>query len=125
MSQKHTAVELQDPTGNQVRAVSQENDFPLPPVDELKKLHDFRPDLVDKIIDLTAQEAAERHKRAAQIDRYIHWQNLVSSVGAILVALLAFSGAIFLAYCGHDWTAIGIVGTTLGVVVYAITKSVR
>lgn len=66
MSQKHTAVELQDPTGNQVRAVSQENDFPLPPVDELKKLHDFRPDLVDKIIDLTAQEAAERHKRAAQ-----------------------------------------------------------
>lgn len=56
MSQKHTAVELQDPTGNQVRAVSQENDFPLPPVDELKKLHDFRPDLVDKIIDLTAQK---------------------------------------------------------------------
>ena len=50
MAQKHTAVEVQDPTGNQVRAVSQENDFPLPPVDELRKLHEFRPDLVDKII---------------------------------------------------------------------------
>ena len=123
MPQKHTAVEVQDPTGNQVRAISQENDFPLPPVDELKKLHEFRPDLVDKIIELTVQEAAERRKRSLKIDVYILIQNLVSSIGAILVSVIAFCGAIFLAYSGHDVAAIALVGTTLGVVVYAISRN--
>lgn len=123
MPQKHTAVELQDQTGNQVRAISQENDFPLPPVDELRKLHAFRPDLVDKVIDLTAQEAAERRKRSSVIDVYIYRQNLTSSIGAILVAIIAFVGAIFLAYNDHDWVAATLVGGTLGVVVYAITKN--
>ena len=42
MSQKSTAVELQDNSGNQVRAVSHESDYPLPPVAELEKLHQFR-----------------------------------------------------------------------------------
>ena len=123
MAQKHTAVEVQDPTGNQVRAVSQENDFPLPPVDELRKLHEFRPDLVDKIIDLTAKEAEERRARSAKIDKYIYHQNLLSSVGAILISVLTFSGAIFLAHSDHDISAIAMVGTTLGVVVYAINRN--
>ena len=43
MSQKHTAVELQAPSGTQVRAISHENDFPLPAVDELEKLYLLAP----------------------------------------------------------------------------------
>lgn len=57
MSQKHTAVEAQDKNGVSLRAVSLENDLPLPPAEELRKLHSFRPDLVDKAIDLTVKEA--------------------------------------------------------------------
>lgn len=123
MAQKHTAVEVQDPSGGQVRAVSQETDFPLPPVEELAKLHQFRPDLVDKVLDLTAEEAKARRARVQKIDSYIHFQNIVSSIGAIAIALVAFVGAIWLAFMGHDWAAVGIVGTTLGVVVYAISKA--
>ena len=51
MVQKHTAVEVHDNSGNRLQAFSQENDFPLPPVEELARLHQFRPDLVDRVID--------------------------------------------------------------------------
>ena len=123
MSQKHTALEVQDPSGTQLRAVSHENDFPLPAVDELEKLHRFRPDLVDKVIELTNQEADHRRERTEKIDVYIHRQAMVSNVGAILVALAAFGGATWLGLTGHEWPAVAMVGSTLGVVVYAIKKS--
>lgn len=123
MSQKSTAVELQDNSGNQVRAVSHESDYPLPPVAELEKLHQFRPDLVDKVFEMTKEEAKYRRERMLQIDRYLFCQNLVSNIGAVLVALLAFSGAIYLGSQGYEKTAIGLVCSTLGVVVYAIKKA--
>ncbi len=122
MVQKHVAVKAKDATGTEVQAISQENDFPLPPVQELEKLHHFRPDLVDKVLELTAEEAQKRRERLTTIDRYVYRQNMVSGVGAILVALLAFGGAIYLAVNDHDWAAVGLVGGTLGVVVYAISK---
>ena len=34
-----------------IEFVSQEDNNPLPPVEQLEKLHSFRPDLVDKVID--------------------------------------------------------------------------
>ena len=122
MVQKHVAVKAQDATGAEVQAISQENDFPLPPVQELEKLHQFRPDLVDKVLELTAEEAKKRRERLDTIDAYIYRQNMVSGIGAIAVALVAFAGAIYLAINDHDWAAVGIVGSTLGVVVYAISK---
>lgn len=123
MPQKHTAVEVQDQSGNQLRAVSQENDFPLPPVDELQKLHQFRPDLVDKVLELTEQEAQYRRSRLSAIDKFVHRQNMTATFGSIAISLLAFGGAIFLALKGHDWVAMGLVGSTLGVVVYAISRA--
>lgn len=123
MAQKHTAVEVHDQTGTQVRAVSQENDFPLPPVEELAKLNQFRPDLVDKAIELTVTEANKRRERMATVDHYVFVQNLVSSAGAIAVSLVAFCGAVYLALNDHDWAAIALVGATLGTVVYAISHS--
>lgn len=123
MPQKHTAVEMKDPSGNQLRAVSQENDFPLPPVGELEKLHQFRPDLVDKVLTMTEQEAKFRRERMLRIDTFIHWQNMLSAGGSVAVAIVAFLGAIYLAFNGHDWAAVGLVGSTLGVVVYAISRS--
>ena len=76
MSQKSTAVELQDNSGNQVRAVSHESDYPLPPVAELEKLHQFRPDLVDKVFEMTKEEAKYRRERMLQIDRYLFLSEL-------------------------------------------------
>lgn len=122
MVQKHVAVKAKDSVGNEVQAVSQENDFPLPPVQELEKLHKFRPDLVDRVLELTAEEAKKRRERMLVIDKYVHRQNMVSSIGSIGVALIAFAGSIYLAINNHDWAAVGIVGSTLGVVVYAISQ---
>ena len=122
MVQKHVAVKAKDATGAEVQAISQENDFPLPPVQELEKLHQFRPDLVDKVLELTAEEAKKRRERLNTIDVYVYRQNMVSGIGAVLIALVAFCGAIYLAINDHDWAAVGIVGGTLGVVVYAISR---
>lgn len=125
MSQKQLAVEATDESGRRLRAVSQENDFPIPPVEDLERLHVFRPDLVDKAIELAAEEGRERRNRLLIIDRNVFIQNLVANIGAIFVSLTAFIGAIFLALNGHDMAAIGLVGCTLGTVVYAISRAGR
>lgn len=122
MAQKHTAVEVKDTSGNHLRAISQETDYPIPPAEELRRLHEFRPDLVDKAVEMMEQESINRRRRADKIDRYIHVQNMTSSIGSILIAIVAFSGSIYLAATGHEWAAVGIVGSTLGTVIYAINK---
>lgn len=125
MAQKHTAVQVKDSSGGEIKAVSQESDFPIPPADELAKLHAFRPDLVDVAVDMMKEESVHRRKRVTTIDRNIFVQNLVSCTGAILVALVAFCGSIWLAIEGHDLAAISIVGGTLGTVVYAINRQTK
>ena len=90
MAQKHTAVEVKDSSGGELRAVSQESDLPIPPADELAKLHAFRPDLVDEAVKMMKEESEYRRERVRTIDKNIFIQNLVSSFGAILVALTAF-----------------------------------
>lgn len=41
---------------------------PLPPVEQLEKLHSFRPDLVDKVIEFCAEET--KHRRQLEKDQF-------------------------------------------------------
>ncbi len=43
-----------------IEFVSQEDNNPLPPVEQLEKLNSFRPDLVDKVIEFCAEETKQR-----------------------------------------------------------------
>lgn len=45
-----------------VEIVSQEDNNPLPPIDQLEKLHSFRPDLVDQVVDMVSNETKYRHQ---------------------------------------------------------------
>lgn len=72
---------------------------------------------------MTEDEAKARRERMRKIDTYVYRQNMVSACGSVLIALVAFGGAIYLASIGQGWTATALVGTTLGVVVYAISRA--
>ncbi len=51
-----------------IEFVSQEDNNPLPPVEQLEKLHSFRPDLVDKVIDFCTEET--KHRRQLEKDQF-------------------------------------------------------
>ena len=69
-----------------VEIVSQEDNNPLPPIDQLEKLHNFRPDLVDKVVCMVSNEIEHRHQFEKEQFEYFKKSNdknvwLVYSVG--------------------------------------------
>ena len=51
-----------------VEIVSQEDNNPLPPIDQLEKLHNFRPDLVDKVVCMVSNEIEHRHQFEKEVN---------------------------------------------------------
>ena len=80
-------------------------------------------DMLYSHLEMTEKEAQARRNRWCTIDKYVHRQNMMSAGGSIAIALVAFCGAIYLAMNNHDRVAFGLVGSTLGVVVYAISRA--
>ena len=65
--QKGARVETKD---SKFEVVSKEDNNPLPPVDQLERLHSFRPDLVDKVVNKAFEEADLRHKQEIEQNKF-------------------------------------------------------
>lgn len=102
-------------------AVHQE-DSPLPAADELRRLHEFRPDLVDVAVQQSVAEFEHRRGREVKIDRYVFIERVGGLVCAFILSLAAFSLSVYLAMNGHEPTACVISGGTLASIVAAILK---
>ena len=53
MASKHVKEQAKDNNRNEIAIASVNSDSPLLPVEQLEKLHQFRPDLVDFVIEET------------------------------------------------------------------------
>ena len=62
MANKNTRVEARNPQGNELRVSHTELDSPVLDVNALERLHQFRPDIVDFVIEQTRAEAENRRK---------------------------------------------------------------
>ena len=62
MANKNTRVEARNPQGNELRVSHTEMDSPVLDVNALERLHQFRPDIVDFVIEQTRAEAENRRK---------------------------------------------------------------
>ena len=82
MANKNTRVEARNPQGNELRVSHTELDSPLLDVNALERLHQFRPDIVDFVIEQTRAEAANRRK----LEKKIVWLTFIERMSGILLA---------------------------------------
>lgn len=109
MSNTHTATDIQEETRQtQIRHIS--TDAPLIPVDMLERLHEFRPDLVDKVIHLTGTEAEFRRIESRRVNNFTFVERLVGQFAGLLIGLSSVGGGIYLVFQGHDWAGASIAG---------------
>lgn len=92
---------------NQLEIVSQEDNNPLPPVEQLERLHGFRPDLVDKVVDAALKETEHRHKMESEQFAFFKSETAKNRwlVGAITVLCLVVT--VVLGILGKEISALG------------------
>lgn len=109
----------------EVEAVVQENDSPMPAATELALLHKVRPDLVDSCMKEHHDEAEYQRTRFTRIDRFVFLERLLGLLAAVVLTLVAFWVSYLLAIAGHDWPSCVISGGTIVGIVAAILNRNR
>lgn len=114
MANRSIKAEAKSKTGDQLTVHSQDSDALILPVPQLQALHDFRPDLVDLVVQETQLEAAHRRKQEARINVFVFVERLLGQLAAIALAVLGISGGIYAALQGQPWLGGVIVTATIG-----------
>ncbi|AMW17539.1 hypothetical protein Q7267_09410 [Glaesserella parasuis] len=123
MAAKHVKAQARDSRGNEIAIASTNSDSPLLPVEQLERLHQFRPDLVDFVVNETQEEAKTRRNENRKINFYTFIERIIGLVFSLIIALVGILGAIYLGLEGHDWLA-GTLGTvTIGTLAVAYLKN--
>ena len=84
------------------------------PVPQLQALHNFRPDLVDLVVEETKNEAAHRRTQESRINLFIFIERIMGQFAAILLAVLGIAGGIYAGLKGEAWLGGVIVTVTIG-----------
>lgn len=105
--------------GDQLTVQSQETDSPILPVAQLQQLHDFRPDLVDFVIEQTKKEAEHRRTQDSRVNWFIFVERIFGQLAAILVATLGVGGGIYTGLEGQPWLGGTIASVTIGTLAVA------
>lgn len=87
--------------GNEVTLHQQETDAPILPVAQLERLHSFRPDLVDFVVDETRNEA--QHRRSLERFGYqlTFAERVIGQIFAVVVSGIGMAGSIYLGIHGQ------------------------
>jgi hypothetical protein len=120
MSNRRTEIEHQSREGDRFHVTSQDTDSPVLPVAQLKALSEFRPDLVDWVLNRTDEEARHRRERQKRIDVFIFVERVGGLAGGIVIAVLGLGLSAYLALHGAEATASIVGGGTLASIVYTI-----
>lgn len=122
MANKQLRAQATSKNGDQLTLHSQETDSPVLPVAQLQALHEFRPDLVDFVIQQTALEAEHRRLQDNRINGYIFAEHVLGQIGAITVAILGIGGGIYAGLHGQPALG-GIIATvTIGTLAVAFIR---
>lgn len=81
----------------------QETDSPIVPVAQLERLHTFKPDAVDWVINQTQIEAEHRRKETARINGFIFIEHLVGQIFSLIIGLGGIGAGSWVAVNGQPW----------------------
>jgi hypothetical protein len=113
---KTTAARVRSHSRGQTRELSfqqHETESPVLPVPELERLHAFRPDIVDWVVQQTQAEAESRRRTLDTINRYIFIQHIVGQCLAFCLGLAGVLGGGYIALQGQPWAGAAIAGAVI------------
>ena len=116
MSNKHTRASANK---NGVTLSHTTTDSPLLPVEQIEKLHAIDPSRVAWVFEQTEIEAAYRRQEKSRLNTLIFTERLLSLFSALIIVLVAFGLATYLAINDHEVTASIIAGGGLVYIVSA------
>jgi uncharacterized membrane protein len=108
MANKQRNASVKTRSGNELTVQENETDSPIIPVQHLEKLHSFRPDLVDWVVNQTEKEAEHRRSHGKRIDFYIYTERLLGQIFGFSIGLAGIGGGAYVAIQGQPWAGVSI-----------------
>lgn len=105
MANRHTNAKVTHKTdGNRELTLSEhETDSPIVPVAQLERLHLFKPEAVDWVINQTQIEAEHRRKETSRINGFIYAEHLVGQIFALIIGIVGIVAGSWVAVSGQPW----------------------
>ena len=125
MANRSLKAEAKSKDGNHLTVHSQDTDALVLPVPQLQELHQFRPDLVDVVIQETRAEAAHRRTQESRINLFVFIERMFGQVVAVVLAMTGITGGIYAALQGQPWLGGVIVTATIGTLAVAVVNKFK
>ncbi len=97
------------------------------PVDQLRQLHQIKPDAVDWVIRQTEIEAEHRREETSRVNGFILVEHFLGQISALTIGVSGVLGGSWVAVNGQPWPGATIAGVTVAglTVVYLAGKKRR
>lgn len=100
MGAKATQIKTRNASGNELSLSHAQSDSPVLDVEGLERLHQFRPDVVDFVLEQTKQEAVHRRKQENRRDWFIFIERLSALFFGFFIVVAGLAGAFWAARQG-------------------------
>lgn len=122
MANQARKLQAKNGNGAEVSIHTQETDSPILPVAQLEQLHQFRPDLVDFVVEQTKAEAEHRRKQSNRINTFVFVEHLLGIVASFAIGLVGVAGGIYAGLHGQPVLGGTIVTVCLGTLAVAFLR---
>jgi hypothetical protein len=119
---KQQQVRAKNGRGDELAVDTHESDSPILPAVQLERLHQFRPDLVDFVVDQTKQEAEFRRATTQRRDRFMLTERLFGMVCAVIVCTIGVVGGGYVGLHGQPVLGGTIATAALGTLAVAFIR---
>lgn len=126
MTNRSTTARLSRRDGGEVTVAQHETDSPIIPVAQLERLHQFKPEAVDWVIQQTQIEAEHRRREDRRINSFIFVERFVGQFFAFVIGIGGVGAGSWVALHEQPWAGASIASVALtGLAVVFLTGRSR
>lgn len=104
---KHTKANVKNQHG-ELTVQQSETDTPILPIDQLERAQQFRPDIVDFILQQTKIEAEHRRIETTRVNTFIFIERTAGQLFALFVGICGIGGGAYVSLKGEPWAGVSI-----------------
>lgn len=106
-------------------ASAQAAESPILPVDQLKQLHQIKPDAVDWVIKQTQIEAEHRREETSRVNGFILVEHFLGQVSTLALGVAGILGGSWVAVNGQPWAGIAIAAVVMAGLTFVYVAGTR
>lgn len=122
MASKNTQVKARNNRGEELHLSQSQSDSPILDVNSLERLQQFRPDIVDFVIQQTAAEAEYRRAETVRVHTFTFIERLGGIIVSVLICLFGIFGSIYAFKNGSEKLAMTIAAVCIGTLAVAYLR---